>query len=167
MVPELHSHTPGTGLEGNGSYWTYDGEVIPDELWRSLDSADEELSDESELAFVRYWMEHPAGQSNRLDRWYDLSCERYELEQEHRLCKDARSLSRRIEATALEGRLKAIGETLAWIEEGMAAVLEGQPIPGEPEAVETVKVADLFGSVVDMHLHESRFRNPLQRRPRR
>ena len=167
MVPEHPTHTPGKGLEGNGIYWTYDGEVIPDELLRSLDSAEEELSDEAELAFVRYWMEHPAGQSNRIDRWYDLCCERYELEQQHRLCKDARSLSRRLEATALEGRLKAIGETLAWIEEGMAAVLESQSIPGEPEAVETVKVADLFGSVVDTHLDESRFRNPLHRRSRR
>ena len=167
MDPERPSHTPGTGLEGNGSYWTYDGEVVPDELWRSLDSAEEELSDEAELAFVRYWMEHEPGQSSRIDRWYDLCCERYELQQKLKLYADSRTLSHRIEATALEGRLTSIGETLSWLEVGMVAVLEGEPPPSEPEAVETVKVADLFGGVVDTHLDESRFRNPLLRRSRK
>lgn len=167
MVPERPSHTPGKGLEDNGSYWTYDGEVIPYELWRSLDSAEEELSEEAELAFVRYWMEHASGDSSRIDRWYDLCCERYEAEHELKLCKDSRSLNRRIEAAALEGRLRSIGERLAWIEDGMFAVLEGEPPPAEPEAAETVKVADLFGGVVDTHLDESRFRNPLLRRSRK
>lgn len=125
------------------------------------DSAEEELSEDAELALIRFWMEHEPGQSSRIERWYDLSGEFFEVEQQLKRCAEARTASDRIAATALEGRLQQIGETLAWLEEGMTAILEGQPLPAEPDCGETVKIADLFGAVVDTHLSEAQLRNPL------
>jgi hypothetical protein len=167
MPTEPASHTPGDGLQDRGPYWTYDGEIVPDDIWRSLDSAEEELSEETELAFIRYWMEHAPSGISRFDRWYDLWGEHHELEQQLKRHEGARSTAGRLEATAIEGRLRSVHAALAWIEEGMAAVLEGQPLPPEPAQTESVKVADLFGSVVDTHLRESELRDPLARQRRR
>ena len=44
MNIDADGHRPGEGLKDSGRNFTYDGEVIPDEVRRSSDSAKEEVS---------------------------------------------------------------------------------------------------------------------------
>lgn len=161
------SHRPGEGLIDCGFCWTFDGEVVPDEIWQAIYSADEELSEETELAFVAYWVAHEPDGLALYDRWLELWGEHHELERRLNRYRDSRATSERLEALAIEGQLHAIESRLAWITDGMEAVLEGRPPPPEPEEAESVKVADLFGTVIDTHLAESQLRAPLARQKRR
>src|SRR5690606_14470013 len=104
---------------------------------------------------------------SRFDHWYDLWADHHALSEQLKALGNPKSPAGRIEAASLEGRLRSVQASLGWLEEAMAAVLEGEPLPPEPSQRQSVKVADLFGTVIDTHLEEAQLRNSLARQRRR